>query len=469
MQTVAAHAQFQVTISDRREVDMSRVPVLTILGSTGCGKSRLGIELARRFSGEIISADSMQVYKGLNIITAKVTEEEKKMAPHHMLDILDPLKHNYTVINDLHARKKLPIIVGGTNYYIESILWEVLIDKIQIEKDDQLGGENVPCSKKMKVELDRSTTKTNEQLYEELVRVDPEMAKRFHPNNRRKIIRSLEVFEQYGVKHSELLKAQRTAGGSGLGGPLRHQNSILLWLRCDVKVLEERLDSRVDAMVETGLVQELLDFHQRYNEQRIKSNTSADYTKGIFQSIGFKEFHAYLVLPEDEKQEKKGQELLQKGIDDLKLVTKRYARRQEKWIRNRLVRRSDRQVPPIYTLDCTDLDQWNSCVYEPAVAIIEAVLRGEKPTQKPLNETVENEKFTDSSNEERHYCDICDRIFIGHDQWNVHMGSTKHERTLRKKKRLEELKKLEERKESEEQEKFEEKEELIEQRIEGNQ
>ncbi|XP_033206717.2 tRNA dimethylallyltransferase isoform X1 [Bombus vancouverensis nearcticus] len=446
---------------------MSRVPVLTILGSTGCGKSRLGIELARRFSGEIISADSMQVYKGLNIITAKVTEEEKKMVPHHMLDILDPLKHNYTVvqfrdmaitiINDLHARQKLPIIVGGTNYYIESILWEVLIDKIEIEKDDQLGEKNVSCSKKMKIELDRSTTKSNEELYEELVQVDPEMAKRFHSNNRRKIIRSLEVFEQYGVKHSELLKAQRTAGGSGLGGPLRHENSILLWLQCDMKVLEERLDSRVDAMVETGLVQELLDFHQRYNEQRIKSNTSADYTKGIFQSIGFKEFHAYLVLPEDEKQEKKGQELLQKGIDDLKMVTKRYARRQERWIRNRLLRRSDRQVPPIYTLDCTNLDQWNSCVYEPAVAIIEAVLRGEKPVQKPLNETVENEKFTDSSNEERHYCRICDRIFIGDHQWNIHMGSTKHQRTLKKKRKLEELKKFE---------KLEKEEGLIEQMIE---
>ncbi|XP_060815829.1 tRNA dimethylallyltransferase isoform X2 [Bombus pascuorum] len=390
------------------------------------------------------------------------------MAPHHMLDILDPLKHNYSVvqfrdmaipiINDLQARKKLPIIVGGTNYYIESILWKVLIDSIDMKKDGQSDEENVSCSKKMKIEYDRSTTKTNQELYEELVRVDPEMAKRFHSNNRRKIIRSLEVFEQYGIKHSELLKIQRTAGGSGLGGPLRHQNSILLWLRCDMKVLEERLDSRVDAMVETGLVQEMLDFHQRYNEERIKSNTSADYTKGIFQSIGFKEFHAYLVLPEDEKQEKKGQELLRQGIDDLKIVTKRYAKKQEKWIQNRLLRRSDRQVPPIYTLDCTNLDQWNSHVYEPAVAIIEAVLRGEKPIQKPLNETVENEKVSDSSNEERHYCDICDRIFIGEYQWNCHIKSIKHGRILARKKRLERLQKLEEEKQWEEQKKFEGKE-----------
>ncbi|XP_043518958.1 tRNA dimethylallyltransferase-like isoform X1 [Frieseomelitta varia] len=228
-------------MSERSEVDMSRVPVLAILGSTGCGKSRLGIELARRFLGEIISADSMQVYQGLDIITAKVTEEERKMAPHHMLDIVDPLNPSYTVvqfrntaapiINDLLARRKLPIIVGGTNYYIESILWEILIEKDRQRMDEV---DDVSRSKRMKVELDRSTTRSNEELYQELTRIDPEMAKTFHPNNRRKIIRSLEVFEQYGIKHSELLKAQRIAGGSGLGGPLRYQNCILLWLRCDM-------------------------------------------------------------------------------------------------------------------------------------------------------------------------------------------------------------------------------------------
>ncbi|XP_017753986.1 PREDICTED: tRNA dimethylallyltransferase, mitochondrial-like [Eufriesea mexicana] len=218
------------------------------------------------------------VYKGLDIITAKVTPEERKMAPHHMLDIVDPVNPKFTVvqfrnmatpiIDDLLARKMVPIIVGGTNYYIESILWEVLID--HVKKDDEEGVGS--GSKKMKVEMDRMSTVSNDELYKELVQVDPEMAKMFHPNNRRKVMRSLEVFMQHGVKHSELLKAQRAAGGSGLGGPLRHRNAIMLWLRCDKKILEDRLDSRVNAMMETGLVQELLDFHRRYNEQRIKSN-----------------------------------------------------------------------------------------------------------------------------------------------------------------------------------------------------
>ncbi|CAL7940787.1 unnamed protein product [Xylocopa violacea] len=424
---------------------MSRVPVLAILGSTGSGKSRLGIELARRFSGEIISADSMQVYKGLDIITAKVTEQEKAMAPHHMLDIVDPLNPSFTVIDNLLAKKKLPIIVGGTNYYIESLLWQVLIAGAETDADvGQLNKklEDATYRKKAKIELDRSTTKSNSELYEELTKVDPEMAMTIHENNRRKIIRSLEVFEQYGVTHSELLKAQRIAGGSDLGGPLRYPDSILLWLRCEQKVLDERLESRVDAMLETGLVQELLDFHRRYNEQRIKSNTSADYTKGIFQSIGFKEFHAYLVLPEEEKREKKGEKLLQQGIDDLKLVTKRYAKRQEKWIKNRLIRCADRQVPLLYELDCTDVNQWNSRVYEPAVAIIEAVMRGEKPEQKPLNELTLHQEYIKNNDKKRHYCDVCDRIFVGKFQWDIHLDSNKHKKVLKKKK-IEERKKTE--------------------------
>ncbi|KZC13841.1 tRNA dimethylallyltransferase, mitochondrial, partial [Dufourea novaeangliae] len=201
-------------------------------------------------------------------------------------------------------------------------------------------------------------------------------------------------------------------------------------------VLEQRLDSRVDAMLETGLVQELLDFHRRYNEQWIQTNTSPDYTKGIFQSIGFKEFHSYLVLPENEKREKKGQELLKKAIDDLRLVTKRYAKKQQKWVRNRLIRRSDRQVPRVYTLDCTDLDKWDSSVYEQAVKIVEATLRGEEPLQKPLNESVTNQKLTDSSNEECYHCDVCDRFFVGDVQWSAHMDGEKHRKVLKRKKRL---------------------------------
>ncbi|XP_024886056.1 tRNA dimethylallyltransferase isoform X1 [Temnothorax curvispinosus] len=458
---------------DRNEVAMSRVPILVILGATGSGKSRLSIELARRFSGEIISADSMQVYKSLDIVTAKVTPAERKAAPHHMLDIVDPLT-NFSVIDfrdmalpiidNLLARRKLPIVVGGTNYYIESLLWEILItdpkepsvqddssatnpsasienrsdDRYNVQVDRLNDGDDdddETAPKRLKFDA-RIYDGSNEELHRRLMEVDPEMACKLHPNNRRKVIRSLEIFHQHGKTHSELLKAQRNAGGCGLGGPLRYPNSIILWLRCNKKVLDKRLNDRVDGMMEAGLVQELLDFHRGYNEQRIKSNTSPDYTKGIFQSIGFKEFHAYLILSEEERASEKGKKLLQQGIDDLKLVTRRYAKRQDKWVMNRLIRRGDRQVPPVYSLDCSDVTNWDSRVLEPAAAIISAILHGAKPEQRPLNENFENQKTTDSSTNICNYCKVCERVFIEEHQWQAHLKGAKHMKVLKKKKKI---------------------------------
>ncbi|XP_043282975.1 tRNA dimethylallyltransferase isoform X2 [Venturia canescens] len=429
------------------------------------------------------------------------------MAPHHMLDEVDPLVE-YCVIdfrnkalrimNDLVSRRKMPIIVGGTNYYIESLLWQILVEDpkesgnkfdtrnstIKISprpppspcRDESLTSvvlnERVKDHAKLEnnenedTDLDEIAAKrsridhsadpqildpffvsykkmtydtdefTNEQLHQKLTEVDPDMAKRLHPNNRRKIIRSLQVFEEHGKKHSEILKDQRTAGGSGLGGPLRFPDSIILWLQCDQRILDERLSRRVDSMVEAGLVDELLDFHARYNENRLKTNTSPDYTKGIFQSIGFKEFHNYLVLPQDEKNSDKGEQLLKQGIDDLKMVTRRYARRQQRWIMNRFIRRIDRPVPPVYGLDCTNVEHWNSRVLEPAIAIVEAKLRNEEPNLRPLNENIDVGKGSDASNEESRWCETCEKILIGDLQWKAHMEGAKHRRVAQKKKRL---------------------------------
>ncbi|KOX76640.1 tRNA dimethylallyltransferase, mitochondrial [Melipona quadrifasciata] len=176
----------------------------------------------KEFSLPLTEDKQVSYGQSLDILTAKVTEEEKKMAAHHMLDIVDPVNPSYTVvqfrntaapiINDLLARRKLPIIVGGTNYYIESVLWEILIDKDRQPMDEV---DDASRSKRMKVELDRSTTRSNEELYQELTRVDPEMAKTFHPNNRRKIIRSTE-FPVVENTLSELAKTNfRNASGHG--------------------------------------------------------------------------------------------------------------------------------------------------------------------------------------------------------------------------------------------------------------
>ncbi|KAL1255840.1 hypothetical protein QQF64_013901, partial [Cirrhinus molitorella] len=333
--------------------------LVVILGATGTGKSKLAIEIGRRLNGEIISADSMQVYKGLDIITNKVTEEEQAQCRHHMISFVDPLVSGYTVVDfrnkalslisflkhstlhseipdsssdaeDMHRQKKLPIIVGGTNYYIESILWKVLIDTGQgSDTESEKGGAS-----ESKAELEKLG---GPELHKRLKEVDPDMAAVLHPHDARKIARSLQVFMDTGVPHSRLLEEQRGQdGGDCLGGPLRFQDPCIFWLHSKTNVLDERLDKRVDQMLSLGLIDELKEFHQRFNDKKIKEN-SQDYQHGIFQSIGFKEFHEYLTASEDISQEERDK-LKIKGIESLKQVTRRYARKQNKWVRNRFLK-----------------------------------------------------------------------------------------------------------------------------------
>ncbi|EEC19059.1 tRNA delta(2)-isopentenylpyrophosphate transferase, putative, partial [Ixodes scapularis] len=140
------------------------------------------------------------------------------------------------------------------------------------------------------------------------------------------------------------------------------------------RLLDERLDGRVDDMIDCGLVREMQEFHSSYNRHRLEQNLEADYTRGIFQSIGFKEFHRYLVMSPEEQQSKKGQKLFAEGLWLMKQVTKRYSRRQKKWIMQRFLSTPDRQVPPIYGLDATDVSQWEHLVRDRAFDIVEDCL-----------------------------------------------------------------------------------------------
>ncbi|XP_031450592.1 tRNA dimethylallyltransferase isoform X3 [Phasianus colchicus] len=313
-------------------------PLVVILGATGTGKSALAVQLGLRLGGEIVSADSMQVYKGLDIITNKVSPQEQRLCRHHMISFVDPLVSNYTVVDfrdkavalieDIFARDKIPIVVGGTNYYIESLLWKVLVNTK--EKSSLVSGTVTD----RKVELEQLDAV---DLHCRLRQVDPEMAAKLHPNDKRKVARSLQVFEETGIPHSEILQQQQEEEGGGpLGGPLKYPHSCILWLHADQAALDRRLEQRVDDMLAAGLLEELRDFHQRYNQEKVTENRQ-DYQHGIFQSIGFKEFHEYLVSEGNCSPETSAL-LLQKGIQALKQVSKRYARRQNKWVRNRFLK-----------------------------------------------------------------------------------------------------------------------------------
>ena len=455
-----------------------RLPLVVILGSTGTGKSKLAIEIGKRLGGEILSADSMQVYKGLDIITNKVTAEELSQCPHHLIDFVSPLKEFSVVefrnmalplIEDIKTRGKIPIVVGGTNYYIESVLWDILVEedrsttssssgdesekptngikqrkKIQNNEveysNDVLGETVVACG-----ETAKGTSQTEEMpghlhvernkesnlktiLYERLREVDPAMADRLHPSDSRKIARSLQVYEQLGRPHSKVLQEQQQRqGGSAYGGPQRYEDTCVFWLQCQREILNERLDRRVDEMLERGLIEELLDFHCEYNHVLEKKDVDTKYTEGIFQSIGFKEFHEFLVKQEGKKFDKSNafqedKELLTTGIENMKTVTRRYAKKQMTWVRNRFLARPSSSAPDVYGLDATDLEKWENNVLKTALDTLDKLMKGESPLINPLPKVI-----IQDDRHARHVCEICDnRIILGEENWKKHLSSRSH-------------------------------------------
>ncbi|KAL1517218.1 hypothetical protein ABEB36_001011 [Hypothenemus hampei] len=406
------------------------LPIIVILGSTGTGKTKLSLELASKFNGEIIGADSMQVYKGLDIASAKATPEELAQAPHHMINILKP-QEMFTVleyrnrvlpiISDVFERNKIPIIVGGTNYYIESILWNVLVqqpDEIIMDPKDILPNKEHELPSVI--------------LHEKLKQLDPAMANRLHPNNKRKILRALEILQQKGKKLSEILEEQCVSSKSG--GNLRYDNALVFWLQCNQKILDKRLDDRINQMIKEGLIDELFQFHKLYNEKRLNNDEDADYTIGIFQSIGFKEFHDYLILSESERHSETGEKMLKNSIERLKIVTRRYARKQTKWTVNRFLCRKDRQVPPIYNLDTTNVAEWDENVRKPAMEILENYISGRKCSIEPL--TMLDKVSVPNVLDQTYKCETCDKILVGEHQFSIHMKSQRHKKASEKSNKL---------------------------------
>ncbi|XP_030181573.1 tRNA dimethylallyltransferase isoform X3 [Lynx canadensis] len=375
------------------------LPLVVILGATGTGKSTLALQLGQRLGGEIVSADSMQVYEGLDIITNKVSAQEQRMCQHHMISFVDPLVTNYTVVDfrnkatalieDIFARDKIPIVVGGTNYYIEALLWKVLVST----KPQEMDTEKVTDRK---VELEKED---GHALHKRLSQVDPEMAAKLHPHDKRKVARSLQVFEETGISHSEFLHRQHSEEGGGpLGGPLKFPNLCILWLHAD---------------------------------QTARPFIVQDYQHGIFQSIGFKEFHEYLVT-EGKCTPETSNQLLKKGIESLKQVTKRYARKQNRWVKNRFLNRPGPSVPPVYGLEVSDVSKWEESVLEPALEIVQSFIQGHKPVAAPVKmpcNEMENKRSY-------HMCDLCDRIIIGDREWAAHIKSKSHLHQLKKRRRL---------------------------------
>jgi tRNA dimethylallyltransferase len=276
--------------------------LLVLIGPTAAGKTRLSLELARQFRCEIISGDSMQVYRGMDIGTAKATPQERALVPHHMIDIHDPdypfsvaefQERARALIRDIDRRGCLPFIVGGTGLYIEAVCYDFKFSE---------GGFDEEYRRELNEFADRHG---EEALHERLKAVDPASAERIHPNDRRRTIRALEVYRLTGIPLSDHLSRQKKQSPYEL---------CIVGLTMDREILYKRIEDRIDGMIEDGLVRE------------VETLLARGYTTNLvsMQGLGYKEIAGYL----------RGEYDLAFAIELLKRNTRRFAKRQLSWFRH---------------------------------------------------------------------------------------------------------------------------------------
>lgn len=276
--------------------------LLVLLGPTAVGKTKMSIEIAKHYGCEIISGDSMQVYRQMDIGTAKISKDEMEGIPHHLIDIHDPddpysvaefQEQSRRLIEEIHARGKIPFIVGGTGLYIESVCYDFQFT--DVGADEEFRNEQFAYAESFGAEA----------LHDRLKLVDPISAERLHANDQRRIVRALEIYHLTNRTLSDQMASQKKESPYDL---------CILGLTMDRQMLYKRIEARIDEMIEQGLVEE------------VKSLIQRGYGPGLIsmQGLGYKEIIAYL------------QEELtwEETITLLKRDTRRFAKRQLSWFRH---------------------------------------------------------------------------------------------------------------------------------------
>lgn len=296
-----------------------KIPLVVIAGPTASGKTAAGVYLAKQLNGEVVSADSMQIYREMTIGTAKPVTEEMEGIPHHLIDFVDP-SDSFSVaeyvqlaqqkIGEIHSRGKLPILVGGTGLYISS-----LVDNIQFsesESDIAYREEMIALAQKEGAQA----------LWEKLSEVDPVAAQKIHPNNVGRVARALEVYHTTGIPISAHQERSREK-------PSPYALCMMALSFRDRQKLYDRINLRVSLMVEQGLEQEARQLIQK------------GYGATSFQAIGYKEMGAYLA----------GEETLEEACEHIRQESRRYAKRQLTWFRR------DERYQWFYAEDYEDREQ----------------------------------------------------------------------------------------------------------------
>ena len=280
---------------------MKKIPLVVLMGPTASGKTAMAVEICKKYDGEVVTADSMQVYKFMDIGTAKPTVDEMQGIKHHMIDLVEPtenfsladyVKEAKTVIEDIHSRGKLPVLAGGTGLYIDTLTQNVELS--DGDKDDALRAELTELAEK----------EGEDRLFEILREIDPMSCETIHKNNIKRVIRAIEFFKTTGIRQSEHIK--NTIRNSPY-------NMIKICLSWDRDVLYDRINRRVDIMFDMGLADEV---------EKVR-NMGVDMSNTSMQGIGYKEVFPYL--------DKKAS--LDETKDIIKQGTRRYAKRQITWFK----------------------------------------------------------------------------------------------------------------------------------------
>lgn len=280
---------------------MNKIPVIAVVGPTASGKTSLSIEIAKRFSGQVVSADSMQIYEKMNIATAKPTKDEMQGIPHHLIGF-QPIDKKFSVaeyvnlakkcIEKIHSVGDIPVIAGGTGLYVDSLL-----QNIQFSQED----ENTEIRKEL---TEMFHEKGAEFMLGWLREIDPKTAERLHLKDKSRIIRALEIYKATGKTMTEQKALSKTE-------PSPYKTLYIGINYRDRNVLYDRINRRVDIMVENGLLEEAKDFY----------NIESDKT--ACQAIGYKELAPYF----------NGEKTLDECLESLKIETRHYAKRQLTWFR----------------------------------------------------------------------------------------------------------------------------------------
>ena len=280
---------------------MSKPKVVVICGPTASGKTALSIELAKRINGEIISSDSMQIYKDMDIGTAKPTKEEMQGIKHYLVDFVEPNKR-YSVadfkkdaekaIEEILKNGKVPIIVGGTGLYVDSLIYGIEYQDIKFDEQYRKELEN------------RVEQEGLESLYNEAKKIDPQAMEKISSNDQKRILRVLEIYKATGKNKTEQEAESRKNG-------VKYDYKVFA-INMDREKLYERINKRVDIMIEQGLIQEVQDLLKKYDE-----------FPTAMQGLGYKEVVEYL----------QGNISKEEMIEKIKMETRRYAKRQMTWFK----------------------------------------------------------------------------------------------------------------------------------------